>query len=135
VGGTVRDVLHPYHTVNHQRMRMMLRAWQQNRAADSGMWVANGIDPLPPSVQWYLLRGVDFERARLYEGTLEAGTLARHGEWWVFDLELHRDEQASLGAQAQLAAAGFARTQTTRVSVSRFGSTISDQRLELQRWQ
>jgi hypothetical protein len=133
-GGTARDVMHPYHTVTSEQVRTMLEAWRRDRTADSGMWVAGGVDALPWTVQWYLLRGVGFEPAALHEGVVVPETVARHREWWVLGLRLGSEATPLNGAQAELTAAGWARTRVTRVSLPGVDGEGLDGLLELERW-
>jgi len=52
LGGTVRDVLHPYHTKIHRDLFRLMATWKRERLTDSGTWLMSPIESLPLTVQW-----------------------------------------------------------------------------------
>lgn len=134
-GGMARDVLHPYHTKGHQRVATLLSALKHDRAADSGVWLMDSLDSMPFIVQWYVLHGVDGDRARLNGGPSEASMLTGHREWWVLNLDPSREGDASVPPRAQLSDAGYVLRHTNWFVLSHSPLGVPKRILELQRWE
>jgi hypothetical protein len=135
LGGTARDVLHPYHTKAYRDLSALMAAWKHDRLADSGIWLMDRFDSLPWIVQWYVLQGVDGDRARLDGGPAEPSTLTRRREWWVINGDPRHEGNASLPPRAQLADAGYVLRHTSRLALSPPRPGIPEEILELERWQ
>lgn len=135
LGGTARDVLHPYHMKVHKDLYALMSAWKHDRLPDSGVWLMGTFDSLPLTVQWYVLRGVDGDRARLDSGPVEPSMLTRHQEWWVLNSQPSQAGIPSLPPRAQLSGAGYVLARTSRLVLSQSHAGIPDAIVELERWQ
>src|SRR5262249_6382424 len=119
LGGAARDVLHPYHMPVHRDLSRLMGAWQQERRADSGIWLMSPLASLPLTVQWYALQGVGGDPARLDSGAAELSRLTRRREWWVLNCDPDREGDPERSPRAQLAGAGYVIRQTSRLVLSR----------------
>ncbi len=133
--GTVRDVLHPYHTRPHRELATLMAEWKRLRQADSGIWLMDPLDALPYAVQWYLLRAVDGDRGRLQGGGPAAGPLPPHREWWLVGGDPARVGDPARPPRPALAAAGYREGRASRVVLSRNPPGIPDDLVELERWE
>src|SRR5262249_39548810 len=135
LGGAARDVLHPYHMPVHRDLSRLMGAWQQERRADSGIWLMSPLASLPLTVQWYALQGVGGDPARLDSGAAELSRLTGRREWWVLNCDPDREGDPGRPPRAQLAGAGYVIRQTSRLVLSRARSGVPDEVVELQRWE
>ncbi|MBI3456909.1 MAG: hypothetical protein HY002_14125 [Candidatus Rokubacteria bacterium] len=135
VGGTARDVLHPYHTKAHKDLYELMSAWKHDRLADSGVWLMGAFDSLSMTAQWYVLQAVDGDRTRLNSGPVDPSMLTRHREWWVLNWDPSQDGIPSLPPRAQLSGAGYVLARTSRLVLPQSHPGIPDEIVELQRWQ
>jgi len=112
-----------------------MATWKRERLTDSGTWLMSPIESLPLTVQWYVLRVVDGDRARLDGGQVELPRLTGRREWWVLNCDPGREGDPSRPPRVQLAGAGYVIRQTSRLVLSRARSGVPDEVVELQRWE
>lgn len=132
VGGTARDILHPYHTRTDRYLSELMSGWERTRIVDSGTWLMDPFLSLPWHLQWYVLRGVGGDRSALHSGAVDAATLARHREWWVINWDPRREGDLTAPPRLQLANGGYVLRHTQRIALP-WGPKRGI--VELQRWQ
>jgi hypothetical protein len=134
LGGLTRDVLHPYQTPAHQELRRLLTVWARERRSDSGVWLMDPLESFHLSVQWYLLRAVDGDRARLDGGAAGAAALTRYPEWWLVTGDPRDGGDQARPPRPELRAVGYVVGRTSRVTVSQPRPGIPDDVVQLQQW-
>jgi hypothetical protein len=135
LGGTARDVVHPYHTKGHEQLRALMSGWRRDRLPDAGVWLMSPLESLSLPIQWHVLRVVGGDRGRLDGGPPEASRLTRHREWWVLNADPAREGDAVMPPRAQLAGAGYVRRETRRLVWSHSRGGVPSEIVELERWE
>ncbi len=118
LGSLARDIAFPYQTKKDREMSRLADEWISLRDPAGGVWLKRPFNDTPFDIDWYLLKGVAWDRSRIYDLPAVPPDLDSHAEWWV--LETRAEESGAPSSQQSVFAAhGYAPGRSLDISFNR----------------